>query len=156
MTLAVASAVWPPKVGWPDGPPRPDISPPRAIEATPAGPIGRITAVLRRLAALHAELAQALGELAEQTANALPVHDEPSLMSDVDASAAAPANSRLANLGRLLSVADVAERVAVSTDTVRRWRRNKVLPPAIEVAGIVRWRVEVIEKWIAEREKASP
>ena len=50
----------------------------------------------------------------------------------------------------LLTVRDVAKRLQVNEKTVRRWREEKRLPPALVVAGIVRWRADDIDDWIAQ------
>jgi len=52
---------------------------------------------------------------------------------------------------RLLSVRDVAERLALSERTVRRLRRQGVLPAGIEIGGVLRWRPEEIDAWIGGR-----
>ena len=52
----------------------------------------------------------------------------------------------------LLSARDVAARLGVDPKTVRRWREAKKLPPAIDVAGVLRWRSDVIESWLRELE----
>ena len=55
----------------------------------------------------------------------------------------------------LLSARGVAERLGVDPKTVRRWREAGKLPPAIDVAGVLRWRPEEIEAWLREREGKS-
>jgi excisionase family DNA binding protein len=50
---------------------------------------------------------------------------------------------------RLLTVRDLAERLAVSDATVRRLRRRGVLPQGIELGGVLRWRPEEIDAWLA-------
>ena len=50
-------------------------------------------------------------------------------------------------------VCDLAELLCVDDRTVRRWRSEGKLPPAIELGGsVVRWRAEVVERWLRERE----
>ena len=49
---------------------------------------------------------------------------------------------------RLLSVRDVAERLALSEKTVRRLRRRGILPIGIDLGGVIRWRAEEIENSI--------
>ena len=53
---------------------------------------------------------------------------------------------------RLLSVQDLADRLAVDARTVRRWRRDRVLPEALEIAGVIRWRPETIDAWLVQQE----
>lgn len=50
---------------------------------------------------------------------------------------------------RFLTVADVAALLAVDAKTVRRWRDEGRTPPAVSVGGVVRWRPEVVEEWLA-------
>jgi excisionase family DNA binding protein len=50
---------------------------------------------------------------------------------------------------RLLTVRDIAERLAVSDATVRRLRRRGVLPQGIELGGVLRWPPEEIDAWIS-------
>jgi predicted site-specific integrase-resolvase len=52
-------------------------------------------------------------------------------------------------------VNDVASQLSVGPRTVRRWRAEGRLPPAVEVAGIVRWRPEAIERWLAEQQERA-
>ena len=89
-----------------------------------------------RIAALHAELAEAYRGLARDSQDQLAVPQERALMSSVK-----PA--------RLLSVRDVAGRLGLSERTVRRQRRSGRLPTGIEIAGVIRWTPESIEAWIA-------
>lgn len=56
----------------------------------------------------------------------------------------------------LLSVDDLAARLQVAPRTVRRWCGEGKLPAAIEFGGLLRWRRDAVEEWIAEREEASP
>lgn len=51
----------------------------------------------------------------------------------------------------LLSVADVARILGVGVRTIRRWRGEGKLPPALEFGGLLRWRRDAVEEWIAER-----
>jgi len=94
-------------------------------------------ALLGRIAGLHADLAAAYGELAE---NQLAAPPDPGLMS--------PMPER----PKLLAARDVAELLRVDTKTVRRWRSEGKLPPAIELGGsVVRWRAEDIDRWLEEQ-----
>ena len=52
----------------------------------------------------------------------------------------------------LLGVGDLAARFQVAEKTIRRWRSEGLLPDAIEIAGVIRWRPEVVDRWIEERE----
>ena len=53
----------------------------------------------------------------------------------------------------LLSASNVAARLGCTTSTVRRWRRAKMMPPAIVIGGVVRWEESAIEHWVAERKE---
>lgn len=91
---------------------------------------------LARMAELSGELAALLGDLARRP-----------LASPQARPAEEPA--------RLLTVGDLALRLQVGARTIRRWRERGLLPPAVEVAGVVRWRPAAIEAWIAAREEPS-
>jgi excisionase family DNA binding protein len=58
--------------------------------------------------------------------------------------------------GRLLTAVEVAEQLAVASETVLRWARDGRLP-AIYLSGrAVRFRESALEAWLAEREGATP
>jgi predicted DNA-binding transcriptional regulator AlpA len=57
-------------------------------------------------------------------------------------------------LPELLTVPDVARLVKVEAKTVRPWRTDGLLPEAICIGGVLRWRREAIEAWLQEREGA--
>jgi prophage regulatory protein len=50
----------------------------------------------------------------------------------------------------LITAAQLAQRLQVSTRTLWRMRSAGRLPGPVRVGGIVRWRLEEIQKWIAE------
>ncbi len=104
---------------------------------------GAAVELLEQLAEQHAEAARIAQELAQilatQVAGPAPVE-----------AACDPVEQQ-----PFLTVADLAERLNVAPGTVRRWRRQGALPPGIDLGGVVRWRPEVIEAWIAEREEAG-
>ena len=50
----------------------------------------------------------------------------------------------------LLTAEDLAERLQVDARTIRRWRRNGTIPKGMEIAGVLRWRPEEIEVWVAQ------
>lgn len=54
---------------------------------------------------------------------------------------------------QLLSVSAVADRLSVDAKTIRRWRSEKRLPPAVGIGGVIRWRSEAIEEWILSMEE---
>ncbi len=104
---------------------------------------GAAVELLERLAEHQAEAAKIAQELAQILATqvAEPAPDE---------RACNPVEPQ-----PFLTVADLAERLNVAPGTVRRWRRQSLLPPGIDLGGVVRWRPEVIEAWIAEREEGA-
>jgi len=56
---------------------------------------------------------------------------------------------------RYLRVRDVAELIGVNARTVRRWRSEGVLPPALAIEGVVRWRAEDVEAWLGSSNQPS-
>ena len=155
MTLAPCCTVSLPAALEPEGAEVAEISPQGATGAPVGGHVGRIPLLLRRASAVFRELGEALEELAAEAQNQLAAGPERALMCDVVEAPAAARSTSPAVLGRLLSVEDVALLLSVKTRTVRRWRAEGKLPAAIAISGIVRWRAEVIEAWIADREEAS-
>ena len=138
----------------------------RAEEASPAGPAreGATGGHGARDVASHARLAELYGALAEEHARLagqgqvqLAAGAERALMSLVPATATEalpaapfdPPDPR--EFERLLSVQDLADRLGVDPKTVRRWRRDRVLPEALVVGGVVRWRPAMIDAWLASR-----
>ena len=59
-----------------------------------------------------------------------------------------PENDSAAD-ARLLTLGDLAVLVQVSEKTLRRWRSEGRLPPAVEIGGVVRWRREDVDAWLA-------
>jgi len=105
------------------------------------GAAGRaLGAALARIADLHERLAHAHRDAAELLQNELAVHGERALMSSMG-NHETPA--------RLLTAEDLAARMQVDARTIRRWRKAGRIPAGIEVAGVLRWRVEEIERWLA-------
>lgn len=52
----------------------------------------------------------------------------------------------------MMSIADIARHLGVSTRTVKRWRADGEVPdPDFENRGVVRWRPSTIEAWIKKR-----
>lgn len=51
----------------------------------------------------------------------------------------------------LIRARDIAERLAVSIDTVLRWSRDGRLPPPYRLSdGTVRWKKADFERWLEE------
>ena len=109
----------------------------------------RPAAVVRAELVAHLRrAAELVRELDEDRANGLAKSPDPSVMDRVNGTI-----QEAAKREPLLSVSDLAERLSVSPRTIREWRRQGTLPPAIELAGsIVRWRAEAFETWLDERE----
>lgn len=63
----------------------------------------------------------------------------------------APEAAVVSPFARLLTARQVAELLGVSTETVLRWTRRGVLPGIRLPSGALRFRVEAIEQWLAER-----
>jgi len=59
------------------------------------------------------------------------------------------------NERRFLRARDVAELIGVNARTIRRWRSEGILPPALEIEGIVRWDRRAVDAWLAARSAAS-
>ena len=55
---------------------------------------------------------------------------------------------------RILTVNDVAERLALAPRTVRRMRQRGEIPAGIEIGGVLRWKPEEIDAWLASGGRA--
>ncbi len=124
----------------------PRSRPDRAADRCPGGadndPDERVRGHFARLAGAHSELARAYGDLAADRDIQLAGSPAPRLMVDVDAATEPSAP--------LLAVAGLARLLDVTEKTVRRWRDEGRLPEAIVVGGVVRWRPEDVDRWLAE------
>lgn len=105
-----------------------------------------------RLADLHAEVSAVYRELAKESEVQLASTADRALMETM---ATAPGIAPPAPGTRLLTARDVGDLVGVGARTIRRWRDEGRLPPAIVVAGVVRWKREVVERWLDENTEAS-
>ena len=107
------------------------------------GAQGATRGALARIAELHEELARAYRELESQgfgnSQNCLAAVSETRELCE-------PVIQR-----ELLTIDDVAKLVRTGARTIRRWRREGKLPPALHFGGLVRWRKPDIERWIEER-----
>lgn len=52
----------------------------------------------------------------------------------------------------LLSIDQVARLLGVETRTIRRWRKDGVIPAPVSFGGQLRWRLATISEWIRQRE----
>ena len=107
------------------------------------------TAALEQIAGLCAGLGRALSALAIEQKRLAACGERALMRPSPSESAGEPAMQKAA---KLLSTNDVAERVGVDAHTVRRWRSAGLTPPPIAIGGVIRWRPEVIERWLEERE----
>ena len=112
-------------------------------------PVGAATPSLQRLADIFAEASEILGELASNQDIQLEQPRIEGLMNPVHSAPEQPSPGTTLDL---LSIADMAGIMGVGDRTIRRWRSEGKLPPAIEIGGLLRWRREVVEAWIAARE----
>jgi excisionase family DNA binding protein len=60
-----------------------------------------------------------------------------------------PATIRLPTPPLLVSAADLAELLAVSVATIRRWDAAGRLPQPVRIGGAVRWRTIDVTNWLA-------
>ena len=54
---------------------------------------------------------------------------------------------------RLLSVADVAERIGVHRNTVYNWVKDGVFPQPVALGALTRWKLSEVLAWIEARER---
>ncbi len=101
---------------------------------------------LVRLAELCTEAAEILGSLADIQ---LDESRHPRLMDGVGSSSGSVAATSAPR--RLLTARDVAALLQVDAKTVRRWREEGKLPPAVELGGVVRWLAEDLAVWLKEQ-----
>ena len=125
-----------------DGRTRPDTGADQRPGGADNDPDERVHAHFARLAGAYAELGRVYADLAEDRDIQLAGSPAPRLMVDVDAATEPSAP--------LLAVAGLARLLDVTEKTVRRWRDEGRLPPAVEVGGVVRWRPEDVDRWLAE------
>lgn len=52
-------------------------------------------------------------------------------------------------LTKLLTPADLAEHLDVSAGTLANWRSAGTGPKYVRLSGVIRYRVDAVEKWIA-------
>ena len=97
---------------------------------------------------LLAELSELVVEIGR---NQLAVSPERAVMALSPNETAAP----MKPFSNLLSANDVAAILSVDAHTIRRWRTEGKLPPAIVVGGVVRWRSDAIERWVETQTEAS-
>ena len=55
-------------------------------------------------------------------------------------------------MSRLLTAREVAEIISMSTETVLRWHRAGIGPPALRLpSGALRFRADALDAWLLER-----
>ena len=106
-------------------------------------------AAYRRVGELLNELADAFEDLAHEAEIQL---DEQGGLERVSGSVEATLETQ--RKAPLLAATDIAKRLSVDPKTVRRWRTQGELPPAIEIGGVVRWHDDDIEDWMRTRRSA--
>lgn len=57
---------------------------------------------------------------------------------------------------RLMTVDEVAAELRVSRKTLMNWRGRGVGPQGFRVGATVRYRSEVVQRWLAEQESLEP
>ena len=114
--------------------------------------VGHLERAAQHLLAVVAELRGGSGIQAndvDESASSMAMNG--AVISPHECPPSVPATTR-----RLLSVGDVAERLGVDPKTVRRWRQDGQLPPAIDLGSVLRWRPEDIALGLAERQEVQP
>lgn len=117
----------------------------------------RLRRRLRRLAALHAQIAQVYRDISEevdiQLAGAPPesVHATAPEGTGMNPTEGTPTTD--AGPERLLDATGLAEVLGCGERTVRRLRSEGKLPAAVEIGGLLRWRPDAIERWLEEQER---
>jgi excisionase family DNA binding protein len=125
----------------------------------PTQAVGRALAALtERQAGLVAELAEVDAEIAElsqdegqNAAITLASQADPSVMGGMP-TPQLPSLSAPPSRPAFLTVNDVAKRLQVLPQTIRRWRSAGKLPAAITLGGVIRWRAETVDAWMATQE----
>jgi excisionase family DNA binding protein len=98
-----------------------------------------LTATLERIAALHADLSRAYGDLARDTANRHAEIAEQSLYASVPDAPREP---------EFVTAETVGELLKVSARTVQRMAEEGQLPAPVRISpGRVRWRLADLERW---------
>jgi excisionase family DNA binding protein len=96
------------------------------------------------LADLLVEAGETVRQVAEEAQDQLAVRAKRALMDDVTRTATnVPAPRR-----KLLTVTDIAGIVGCRPRTVRRWREEGRLPPALHFGGLVRWEETDVLAWL--------
>ena len=54
-----------------------------------------------------------------------------------------------------LGVADLADYLGISVNTIRHWRKRGMLPPACKLGRLVRWPRIAIDQWAAAHNEAT-
>ena len=65
------------------------------------------------------------------------------------------ARARIAGVTVWLTAAELADRLKVAQSTLWQWNLRNYGPPAVRIGGKLRYRVEAVEQWEAEQERAA-
>ncbi len=49
----------------------------------------------------------------------------------------------------------LAAMLDVTTETIRRWRRENKLPPARKLHGVLRWNVDEVAEWMDQQAEVT-
>jgi excisionase family DNA binding protein len=55
----------------------------------------------------------------------------------------------------LMTPGQVAEYLGIKTKTLHNWRCRRIGPPGVKVGGLLRYRREGVDRWIAAQEAAE-
>ena len=137
----------------------------RGVDGAKDGALERLEARLEKLAELRSTEAQVLRAIAGDLRDYLDVFARLSPDADVEydrenereKTAAATRATLVIDAPaheHLLDANALAKTLAVSPKTIRRWRDEGRLPPAIDLGGVLRWRRAAVDVWLAQREEA--
>lgn len=55
---------------------------------------------------------------------------------------------------KLINPAELADKLRISTTTLWRWRKERLIPPAIDLGTrMIRWRAKDIDNWLEKINK---
>ena len=65
------------------------------------------------------------------------------------------ARARVDGVTVWLTAAELADRLKVAQSTLWQWNLRGYGPPAVRIGGKLRYRLEAVEQWEAEQERAA-